>query len=258
VPAANRFNEARNNRRGSSIGAHGKPKVRHNRMTHRRASGYMVAATMNDDIGTEALLIQIAEKIRARARNDKDVFRNIVNAFRVYDHNGDNLLDPGEFAHTLRMFFSIKLSDEQAAELFNYLDSDGSGMIDRKEICSGLLHGRKRTGTDINMHRMPSFQGMQCRRNSDSCYNKEFGVEGKFHIPGYSGYQHAQQHVYGSTFATGSRILLGSESHAEITKAADLPTGPYQNPWEKRGNHCLGEATTFSIGSVGAFSDLGY
>jgi Ca2+-binding EF-hand superfamily protein len=112
-------------------------------MFQRRNSGYMVT---EEGLTIAQLLRMIQEKIRARARNDKDVHRNLVQAFKQFDSNGDGMIDRGEFTHTMRTYFALKLSPEQSNALYTYLDKNNDGSISRQELVQGLLHGRSRKG----------------------------------------------------------------------------------------------------------------
>ena len=73
-------------------------------------------------------------KVNSRARNDKDVKRNILRTFRQFDRNGDNSVTKEELDRTLRTFFLTSLTKTQCDELFDYIDTDKSGEIDKHEF----------------------------------------------------------------------------------------------------------------------------
>ena len=75
----------------------------------RRNSGYLVQEEVGTDVNLRQLLLIIGEKICRRGRNDTDVRRPMLKAFQQFDHNGDGKISIGEFAQTLRAFFSLKV-----------------------------------------------------------------------------------------------------------------------------------------------------
>jgi len=61
--------------------------------------------------------------------------------FDALDVNGDGVLDPLEIINGLKNRFGIFFSDEEMANMLQFIDSDFSGDIDFKEFSSKISMG---------------------------------------------------------------------------------------------------------------------
>jgi len=94
-------------------------------------------------------LIRTSDTIRPDGRLQLDEFRNMVHtykkshpdprqemitAFRVFDRNGDGVIDKNELRQALTTLGFSKLSNHEVDQLFRAADTDGSGVIDFNEL----------------------------------------------------------------------------------------------------------------------------
>jgi hypothetical protein len=92
----------------------------------------------------------ITQKIYARARNDTDVKRTVLSAFRQFD-SGATTADGGsgssmtqeQLHKTVRAFFDLSLTGSQMDDLFRYVDTNSDGLIDYQDF---LVAFTKRDG----------------------------------------------------------------------------------------------------------------
>eukprot|EP00937_MAST-01D_sp_MAST-1D-sp2_P002619 g2619.t1 len=93
---------------------------------------------------TQQVLTLIRDKITQHTRSDQDRLRKIFNIFNDGRDEGvgseeESGIDKAEFSRGLERHFSIVLSPEQAADVFDALDEDGSGTIQPKELAHALF-----------------------------------------------------------------------------------------------------------------------
>jgi Ca2+-binding EF-hand superfamily protein len=82
----------------------------------------------------------IQQKIYARARNDQDVIRTMMNAFRQFDVNAKGVIGPNDLRRIIKHFYDLDLSEMQTTALFDAVDTDGDGFIDQQEFIHAFAH----------------------------------------------------------------------------------------------------------------------
>ena len=68
--------------------------------------------------------------------------KDVKGMFDALDVNGDQILDPLEIINGLKNRFGIYFSDEEMANMLQFIDSDFSGDIDFKEFASKITMGK--------------------------------------------------------------------------------------------------------------------
>jgi hypothetical protein len=86
----------------------------------------------------------LRQKVCARAGTELDLTRKVYDYFRKYDSNGDGQLSKEEFRQSLEDMCQVYLKDQQLNELFDDIDINGDGVLDRKEVLATFL-GRRNT-----------------------------------------------------------------------------------------------------------------
>merc|ERR1719473_2634992 len=82
----------------------------------------------------------IQQKIYARARNDQDVIRKMMNAFRQFDVNSKGVIGQKDLQRIIKHFYDLDLGEEQIKAVFAIVDSDGNGYIDQQEFVHAFAH----------------------------------------------------------------------------------------------------------------------
>jgi Ca2+-binding EF-hand superfamily protein len=67
--------------------------------------------------------------------------KDVKGMFDALDVNGDHVLDPLEIINGLKNRFGIFFSDEEMANMLQFIDSDFSGDIDFKEFSTKITIG---------------------------------------------------------------------------------------------------------------------
>jgi Ca2+-binding EF-hand superfamily protein len=107
---------------------------------NRRASeAFVKDQSTTKSLTTEQVIAAVRTKMTSRAKSDNDVVRRMVQLFRKYDSNSDNMMDLTELKQCMRMFFSLNLTDNQARALMNHLDTNGDGSLDTHEFLVGFV-----------------------------------------------------------------------------------------------------------------------
>jgi hypothetical protein len=91
----------------------------------------------------------ITQKIYARAKNDTDVKRTVLSAFRQFDSNKDgsgSSMTQEQLHKTVRAFFDLSLTGSQMDGLFRFVDTNGDGLIDYQDFIVAFTKTAKGAG----------------------------------------------------------------------------------------------------------------
>jgi Ca2+-binding EF-hand superfamily protein len=117
-------------------------KLSDNLATERRKSVVQVVQAQNQPkahLTTTQILAEIRSNIKRRARTETDITRFMQQLFRRFDKGNTGYITPEAFRTIVEDFFGINLSTEQQVDLFNTVDSDSSGTIEREELVIAFL-----------------------------------------------------------------------------------------------------------------------
>jgi Ca2+-binding EF-hand superfamily protein len=76
---------------------------------------------------------------RARKMKDQDTEDDIIEAFRVFDKDGNGTISAAELRHVMTNL-GEKLTDEEVDEMIREADVNGDGIIDYKEFTKIILN----------------------------------------------------------------------------------------------------------------------
>jgi Ca2+-binding EF-hand superfamily protein len=79
---------------------------------------------------------ELVEKYRKSRDEERET---LVRAFRLFDRNGDGVIDKNELKQALTTLGFSKLTEEEVDELFAEADADDSGAIDFNELVRVIL-----------------------------------------------------------------------------------------------------------------------
>ena len=77
--------------------------------------------------------------IMARKMKDQDTEEDIIEAFRVFDKDGNGTISAAELRHVMTNL-GEKLTDEEVDEMIREADVNGDGIIDYKEFTKIILN----------------------------------------------------------------------------------------------------------------------
>jgi len=95
-----------------------------------------------DDKGTPDGRIEMSEfveLIETHRKSRQDEIEALVNAFRLFDKNGDGLISKDELRQALTTLGLAKMSDDEVDELFADADTDDSGFVDFGELVRVIM-----------------------------------------------------------------------------------------------------------------------
>jgi len=75
----------------------------------------------------------------ARKMKDQDTEDDIIEAFRVFDKDGNGTISAAELRHVMTNL-GEKLTDEEVDEMIREADVNGDGIIDYKEFTKIILN----------------------------------------------------------------------------------------------------------------------
>jgi len=75
----------------------------------------------------------------ARKMKDQDTEEDIIEAFRVFDKDGNGTISAAELRHVMTNL-GEKLTDEEVDEMIREADVNGDGIIDYKEFTKIILN----------------------------------------------------------------------------------------------------------------------
>ena len=76
--------------------------------------------------------------LMTKSSPDTQTEEEVINAFRVFDKEGNGLIASSELKHIM-MTIGDKMSEEEAAEMVNEADIDGDGMINYEEFVRMMM-----------------------------------------------------------------------------------------------------------------------
>jgi Ca2+-binding EF-hand superfamily protein len=91
------------------------------------------------NLTTKQILSEIKANIKRRAKTETDITRFMQQLFRRFDKASMGYITPDSFKQIVEDFFGINLNEEQQKNLFDEVDSDNSGTIEREELVIAFL-----------------------------------------------------------------------------------------------------------------------
>lgn len=158
---------------GGALGSGGPPVV------GRRYSHYGLIQTESPKMKLNALIDLIETTIASRCRNDKDILRSQVQAFKKFDRSGNGLMCEEELQYTIRSWCGIKMTPEQTSLLFERLDKNDNGSIDAQEFIEGIHPHRSLShpkGTHPEHHAIAMEQEVEAKEQT---HNSFYGLDEK-------------------------------------------------------------------------------
>jgi len=83
--------------------------------------------------------VEFCRLVQTHGRTKDDERGTLIKAFKIFDKNGDGILDKNELRMALTTLGFSKLSSEEVDELFAEADKDGSGGIDLNELVRVMM-----------------------------------------------------------------------------------------------------------------------
>lgn len=88
--------------------------------------------------GSGKIKFQAFLELYKRKKNDSDSEEDLIEAFKVFDKDGNGIIEASELRHIL-MNIGNKLSEEEADEMVREVDIDGDGLINYHELVKILI-----------------------------------------------------------------------------------------------------------------------
>lgn len=91
--------------------------------------------------------------LQARSMKDTDSEEDILEAFRVFDKDGNGFIDTSMLKHIMTNL-GEKLDDDEIDEMVREADMDGNNRVDYEQFVNTILYGKSTTNT-VPPHTVP-------------------------------------------------------------------------------------------------------
>merc|ERR1712176_1003266 len=87
--------------------------------------------------------------LMARKMKDTDTEEELIEAFKVFDRDGNGFISPAELRHVMTNL-GEKLTDEEIDEMMHEADADASGQINYEEFVKFMMAGGPSSYTHVS------------------------------------------------------------------------------------------------------------